>query len=81
MPRSTNWRCDGCGLQAEGDFKTPRGWVETSFWTGIKFVRNSFCSYSCLAEWAGKRYDVPKYGEGVNNDKTRETDDTKGLYA
>lgn len=58
MPReATKWTCDNCGVQTEGSNKPPEGWLETSFWTGLRFVRNAFCSYSCLAEWASKRYD------------------------
>lgn len=63
MPReTTNWKCDGCGLQTQGEYKPPEGWVETSFWTGVHFVRNAFCSYACLAQWASQRYDKqPKF--------------------
>jgi len=53
MPRElTNWKCDSCGSQTGGGQKPPEGWLETSFWNGIHFVRNAFCSYACLAKWA-----------------------------
>lgn len=68
MPKQTTWKCDNCGLEKEGGFRTPYGWIETSFYTGTRFIRNSFCSYVCLAEWASKRYDKqPSFiGEEVN---------------
>lgn len=55
---ATKWTCDNCGAQQEGGQKPPEGWIETSFFTGIKFVRHAFCSYSCLAGWASGRYDL-----------------------
>ncbi len=63
MPReATSWKCDNCGTQQTGGVKPPEGWVETSFWNSQRFIRNVFCSYSCLSNWSSRRYDLqPKH--------------------
>ena len=57
MPIIT-WVCEECGRQKQAGLRPPEGWNEVSFWNGAKFVRFSFCSYSCASIWAGKRYDA-----------------------
>jgi len=57
-PNIVIWRCSECGATKEGGMRPPEGWLEISFWNGVRFIRYAFCSYSCTSIWSGKRYDA-----------------------
>ena len=61
MPIIT-WVCETCGERKEAGMRPPVNWCEISFWHGSKerFVRYSFCSYSCAGKWCQGRYDEPR---------------------
>jgi len=60
------WKCENCQKTKEGGLRPPKGWVEVSFWDGLrnKFHRFSLCSYKCAGKWCQNRYDEP---QEVNN--------------
>lgn len=59
MPEIT-WICEECVRRKQGGLRPPKGWLEVSYWDGLrnKFHRHSFCSYSCAAAWCSQRYEV-----------------------
>ena len=57
MPIIT-WICAECDKKLEGTMHPPEGWLEISFWNGVRFVRHSFCSYQCAGNWSLKRYEA-----------------------